>query len=363
MDTLRERRRQEELLKVAEQAAEWLIALDEGGVQERAACAAWLEESPLHVEMFLRASAVNQMGDLLDPADRKKMVESAAVNGESHSNVIVLDAPKPDIRKISQVRHETRGRLRRIASVAAAAAAVSIGIWSFVAGPYSWERYATTVGEQRTVELADGSVVYVNTDTRMNVRYTDRAREIRLRSGEALFKVERDSQRPFRVHVGDTVVQAVGTQFNVYRRSGEIKVAVIEGVVQVSKEGNSLLPAVTPHGDMESIGTPKRLSAGQALKVAANGKLARAVRVNVGQVTAWRQGRLVFEWETLGTIADEFNRYNRSPQLRVEGEGVRGRRYTAVFDADNPQTLLRFLAQDSELKFAAEGDDFVIRGR
>jgi hypothetical protein len=47
----------------------------------------------------------------------------------------------------------------------------------------------------------------------------------------------------------------------------------------------------------------------------------------------------------------------------VEGDKVGQRRYTAVFDADNPQTLLRFLSKDENLKFAAEGDDFVIRAR
>jgi transmembrane sensor len=85
--------------------------------------------------------------------------------------------------------------------------------------------------------------------------------------------------------------------------------------------------------------------------------------VNIAQITAWRQRRLVFEWETLAAIAAEFNRYNRTPRIRVEGDAVGARRYTAVFDADHPQTLLKFLSRDPDLTFATEGDDFVIRGR
>ena len=81
------------------------------------------------------------------------------------------------------------------------------------------------------------------------------------------------------------------------------------------------------------------------------------------EALAWRERRLVFKAERLDAIAAEFNRYNRVPQIRVEGDSVRTRRYTAVFDADNPQTLLKFLAKDNDLKFAAEGDDFVIRAR
>src|SRR4051812_29904582 len=95
MDHSRDKRRQDELLKVAEQAAEWLIALEEGGVEERSACAAWLEESPLHVEMFLRASAVDQMGELLSAEDRRRLVDRVAeVDG---SNVVGLEMDSSNV--------------------------------------------------------------------------------------------------------------------------------------------------------------------------------------------------------------------------------------------------------------------------
>lgn len=359
MDTVRDTRRQEELVKVAEQAAEWLIALDEGGPSEHAAFSEWIEESPLHVEMFLRATAVNRMGELLDPADRKKLVGSV-ISGVSHSNVISLEAsPSHAIEALATEalpsRDLRRRRIRRIAGFATAAALLLITagavLWRSQAG---WDTYTTKVGEQRVVQLADGSVVYVNTDTRIDVRYSESARELKLRSGEALFKVEHDSKRPFRVHVGDATVQAVGTQFNIYRRPSQTTVAVIEGVVQVSAAQN--VATTSARG-------AKRLAAGQAVNVAADGPIERPVAVNVAQVTAWRQRRLVFEWETLEAIAAEFNRYNRAPQIRIEGDGVRERRYTAVFDADSPQTLLKFLARDADLKFAVEGDDYVIRTR
>src|SRR5689334_10029992 len=71
-------RRRDELLKVAEQAAGWLIDLEEGGAKERAAFAAWLEESPLHVEMFLRASSVDCLMELLAPEDVKALVQSTS---------------------------------------------------------------------------------------------------------------------------------------------------------------------------------------------------------------------------------------------------------------------------------------------
>ena len=368
MDTVRERRHQEELLKVAEQAAEWLVVLDEGAPRDRAAFAAWIEESPLHVEMFLRASAVNQIGELVAPADRAKLLESVLSRAHD-SNVVALDSTPPPVPAA-----RVAGFRRHWQWVAGIVAVVSVAVWVFVAGPYSWQRYATAVGEQRALALSDGSLVYVNTNTRVDVRYSKHAREIQLRSGEALFKVEHDPSRPFRVHVGDTVVQAVGTQFNIYRRATDTTVAVIEGVVQVSKDGDlsasgeaqgsaDVAASVATMSNAKSPHHTERLAAGQAMNLAADGVMATPSAVNVAQVTAWRQRRLVFEWATLDAITQEFNRYNRTPHIRVEGDSVRARRYTAVFDADNPQTLLKFLAKDGELRFAAEGDDFVIRGR
>jgi transmembrane sensor len=126
---------------------------------------------------------------------------------------------------------------------------------------------------------------------------------------------------------------------------------------------NHSIPLAAGNAQAQSAHRLKRLGAGQGVSLTADGAIGRPVAVNAEHVTAWRHRRLVFEWETLEAIAEEFNRYNRAPRLRVEGEGVRTRRYTAVFDADNPQTLLKFLAKDSDLMFAAEGDDFVIRGR
>ncbi|HEY0938474.1 MAG TPA: FecR domain-containing protein [Steroidobacter sp.] len=363
---LTDRPRQDELLKVAEQAAAWLIELEDGGVRERAACAAWLEESPLHVEMFLRAGAVDRLPELMAPNDVKALVQK---NWGEDSSVVELPRTLARDPRASRppARREMNPKARWGGIAAAVLLLVAGGVWFGLLGPGSWESYETQVGEQRVVSLADGSMIYVNTDSQVDVRYTQTARDVRLRNGEALFKVERDVQRPFQVQVGDTVVRAVGTEFNVYRRSTGTKVAVVEGLVQVFKSDSESSVAhtasTTRDAPIDSSPNTERLAAGQGVSLDKDGTLQKPTAVNVAQVTAWRQRRLVFEWQTLEEITAEFNRYNRAPKIRVEGEEIRRRRYTAVFDADNPQTLLKFLSKDDHLKFSAEGDDFVIRAR
>src|SRR5687767_11767497 len=84
----------------------------------------------------------------------------------------------------------------------------------------------------------DGSVVYLNAQSRLRIAYSDRRREVKLLDGEALFIVEKDSKRPFNVIAGATLVQAVGAQFNVRRRDRLILVSVVEGKVRVEGDGD-----------------------------------------------------------------------------------------------------------------------------
>jgi transmembrane sensor len=101
--------------------------------------------------------------------------------------------------------------------------------------------YETAISQQRTVTLADGSAVQLNTHTRLEVQLSGKLRELHLLEGEALFTVAHDTTRPFEVHVGEAVVRAVGTQFNIRRDVRDTTVSVLEGAVHVS--------AITSGGD------------------------------------------------------------------------------------------------------------------
>lgn len=75
-----------------------------------------------------------------------------------------------------------------------------------------------------------------DTQSRVRVAFSRTNRDVYLEKGQAIFKVKDDAARPFRVRVDRAVIQAIGTQFDVYRRADRLDVAVIEGRVQVSSE-------------------------------------------------------------------------------------------------------------------------------
>lgn len=324
--------------RIAEEAAEWLEELRSGDPQTHAGFAAWIRRSPRHIEEFLLMKALDSEGARIDP-ERRLSVED--ILAEARENVVALKKVAPTRAR----RSSTWINARWIAVAAVLVAALGIG-W-LVKAPLSGQRLVTDVGEQRAVELDDGSIVQLNARTRLEVAFSHRRREIRLLEGEAFFKVAHDTSRPFVVHSGAAVIQAVGTQFNVYRHENSTTVSVIEGRVKVS-------PAATDSAPI--------FSAGEEARVATAGTLLRAP-ADVAAATAWRQRRLVFRSNPLSEIVSEFNRYNRGTQILIEGEAVRARRYGGTFDADDPQSFIDFLRPDENLEIVARPGEIRIRAR
>ena len=175
-----------------------------------------------------------------------------------------------------------------------------------------WSTYEIGIGGFRRVPLSDGSVVDVNTDSEVRIRLSNGVREIHLVRGEARFKVAHEPNRPFVVQAGDTVVRAVGTEFDirVFRRE-HVSVAVIEGAVRVNH--HSPQPAL-----LRAFGAPLAVSGSGAILVAGNEATDIAGGVSIAQLSdaetrfydGWRHGRLLFEDSPLEQVVAEFNRYH-----------------------------------------------------
>jgi transmembrane sensor len=323
--------------RIAAEAAEWLIRLEEDSSPGcRQEFASWLKHSPSHMDEFLLVTSVYRA---MGGADPERKIDPIRLMQESEPPIVPLSGDADPI----QPGNPRRKRLV-VSSLAAAAVFLSMLLWWGVPRTTGTDStYATTLGEQRSVKLPDGSIVFLNTKSRIRTAFSGAAREVHQLEGEALFVVERDPQRPFRVLAGSTVVQALGTQFNVYRRGESVEVSVIEGRVEVS-----------------SGAVPAPLNAGEEAHVSHSGRITTQPAEDVARAVAWRQRQLIFQSRPLGEIAEEFNRYN-SMQLSVEGGTLAQRRVTGVFDADRPEALLKFLRTDPALEVEQQGSAIVIR--
>lgn len=353
----------DEDLLASERAFEWLRLLETGDARDTEAFYAWISRSPQNGGEVLIATstelAVRQLfkGKRVDADRFLSMSANVLAIGDSSS------PRKPPAR---------RRRLRLFSVAGLGLAAATAALFLNPALVRNWlhpNEYVTSVGEQRAIQLPDGSAIAINTRSSVRIAFSAGARDVYLDEGQALFTVAKDPSRPFRVHVGGsaaagstalagTVIQAVGTKFDVRRRTDRIDVAVVEGVVQIRARDQtrpSLGQTVT------EVDALTKVAAGQSVNIVKSGLVTPPAPINLSDVSAWQQRRLVFTDDTLSDIAEEFSRYNRSPQIRIEGDALRTRRFSGVFDADNPEGLLLYLAMDKSVVMDRDGDDVVIR--
>jgi transmembrane sensor len=323
-----------------EQAAYWLRVLrDEPTLEQHATFLKWMNASPRHVNEFAFAQEVDNR---LQRFHRVHHVDVDAL--------------------IERSKQERRFRQWRAWTARIAASIAVLGVLSaaVVIRHRTPETYITRE-KQHLIDLADGSVVALNAQSQMRVVFSDETRDLYLERGQGIFRVRHDAKRPFRVHAGTAVVEAIGTQFDVCVAGDRTMVAVVEGVVQL-KSGSSTTSAT----EEESIpvGLPI-LSAGQSATIRHDGYTEEVKAIDVVAATAWRQAQeqLEFKNEPLAQIASEFNRHNAMPKLRIQGDELRARRFILVFKNSSPQSLLNYMAQDPALEFVREGDDILIRER
>lgn len=167
--------------------------------------------------------------------------------------------------------------------------------------------YETGVGERRIVALPDGSRISLDSDTEVQVHYTEHARTLDLDRGRARFDVAHDVTRPFTVTAGTETVVAVGTSFNVEKIGKKILVTLIQGHVVIK----SAVPEDEPK---EKSKPPVSLTAGQKMVASLDNKPVVA-QANLQAATAWEAGHLVFEDTTLAEAVARVNRYTEKPVI------------------------------------------------
>ena len=204
--------------------------------------------------------------------------------------------------------------------------------------------YETLRGEQRRYVLADGSAIHLNTDTAIAVSFSDGERRLELSRGQALFSVAHDPSRPFVVAAGQMSVRALGTEFEVFLRGDDVRVAVTDGIVEVRESGK-------PADDPDRLAT--KLARGQQATFTRVAVLQPVQTANISQVAAWRTGKLIFASTPLAEAVDDFNRYTEK-QILIADNKLDGLRISGVFRNSDSDQFVRALAAQFPITFRVE---------
>jgi len=295
-------------LSTLEAAAHWYVRLNAGTPDEALLrnWQAWLGQHPANARAWARVEKVQaQMGQL--------PVEVA-------------------LPTLAGVRARRRAVLKTLSLLLAAGAAGWI-VRDSSTGQALLADLRTGKGERRTLTLADGSTLQLNTDSALDIDFDDRQRLLRLHHGELSVQTASDTRaRPFLVQTAEGQVRALGTRFCVRSDAGISRVSVQQHAVEIRPR--------------DQAGQVLRLEAGQSVRF--DSQRIAAPEASAPGADAWTQGMLtVIEWR-LGDFVAELRRY-RSGVVRCD-ERVADLRLSGAFPIDDTDTLLENLAASLPVK-------------
>jgi transmembrane sensor len=324
---------------ITQQAADWFVAnRAELSQQQRDAFSAWLRASPLHVEEYLGVAVTAR--DLKEACDLPDNSIDAVVARARADDTSLIRPIWP--RVLAPFGELLSFDWQKAAVSVAALGAVGFGfvaLWHFglsrgvsFADQLVTQQFSTLHGELQTIRLTDNSVLHLNTDSAVTVRYSHTERSVTLTAGEADFEVVHEPARPFRVFAGAAEVTDVGTVFDVRLRNDAAVVTVLQGRVAVS---NTSPNRSRPSQIVE-------LGAGEQISVADQSLPTAPISVDAERTTAWLHRQIMFEREPLERVATEFNRYSPKP-IEIATTALKGLQISGVFATDDTEAFIAFL--------------------
>lgn len=281
---------------IKDQAADWLQRREfwNWSSQDQSDLDAWIAQSPAHEIAFVRMEAAWRRTERLG-ALRKPMRQTQ---------------PRP--------RGGRWPILMR--TIAATFAVVAIGATGFFfASQPSEKTFVTPIGGRETLKLADGSVIQLNTDTLITLRFNERERHVELKRGEAYFEVHHNSALPFEVIAQGHRITDLGTKFLVRADRGELEVSLVEGKARIDTT------------DMRDQAHSAVLSPGDvAVATAGSLSVVRKSQTTLQTELSWQRGVLVFDNVTLAEAVGELGRYNRRKFVIADPTIARRTIYGAV---------------------------------
>lgn len=313
----------------------------------------------------------------LEPAEREQLAEWLAQDARNGSTLVSLAQAWDDMESLRSLSglidlrqiQDRRNSDRKYRSVAVGALVIVMAIFAAWATSFdttipknqavessqlittprpasgAWTTtLATAVGERQTANLPDGSVITLNTRTKIRAETVSGTRHVDLIEGEATFSVAHDPEHPFVVMAGGHKIRAVGTKFNVRRHAdNSVSVIVTEGKVvfgSTSKDSSYLV-------------------AGERVDlINADYRVSEVSKNAIDEALAWHHGSIVFQGETLEQALEEVSRYS-DKRFTIDDPSLRSLRIAGVYRTDNTDALLASLRANLDL--SVEQDRSTVR--
>lgn len=295
--------------ELLQQAAQWFAVMQSESVteQERKAWQHWLSSSEQHHQAWQKVESISHRFIDLPVAASRAALDSSAKSAIT----------------------------RRQALKTFAFFFVSSGIVWQVARQRHWDaQYRTARGEIRQLDLDDGSRLWLNTASAVDVTFSPTLRQIVLHSGELYIETAADTRKRKRPLVVDTRfgrLQALGTRFNVRQGEDRTLLSVMQAAVEIRLKHN----ASNVHPQV------KRVKSGQ--QVSFNANTLQPVVSLASSSSAWIKGVIVADNMRLDDFINELNRYHKG-HLGYH-PAVAGLRLVGAYPVNDVERILAALEQ------------------
>lgn len=296
--------------ELSNEALEWIVRLHSGEARKRdwTAFAAWRAQSADHEAAAAEAEAL--------------WSDASELHWDPETGLVRPGRPaKPGISR--------RTMLGGIAGVSLGTAGA---LWASGAFRPLVSDHATGIAELRTLELPDGTHVWLNAMSALNLDFSPVRRGVVLLEGQAYFEVAPNPTRSFEVRARGTTVAAIGTAFDVdcNLADGRVGISVTENSVRVQ----------TPSG---SASDNIILSEGRKVVVSGSGRIGPVVQQERGVATAWKTGMLIAENLELQDVIAALRAYHKG-WIVIQDGSVKSLRVNAVLDLRTPNASIDALA-------------------
>lgn len=313
--------------RVLEEAAAWFTRLKQSSVSE-----ATIEEFFAWRELPVNAEAYAEVVARWRQADRVR----------NDPELVALT--EAALRKETLLTRLRRLLRRPLLPLSLATLALG-GLLVLLVAQFRPQIYETDVGAQQIVRLDDGSVLRLNTDSKVAIRFGRTQRTVRLLRGEGFFEVAHDPGRPFVVEAGATRVRALGTKFDVRRLRAGTQVTLLEGRVQVTRSSRPETWTLKPNQ-----------------QITVNGTVAPPRGMDATAASSWTTGHIRFHETPLAAAVAEMNRYSRT-KIVLDADHLVDIRVNGMFETGNTQAFLSAVTELFGLEAVTTSDGYVLRSR
>lgn len=325
----------------------------------------WLEESDEHKEEFGKIALLwDKTGTLPTPLSPDLISEWEKLKDKLTKNTDQIPEKSYRIYTISDQNFDEPVKTKYFSEYfkkhivltrAAAIILISLIAYQFISLPIpqkfnnqiqesKFYEFVTQKGEKATIPLADGSIVYLNADSKLTYpQFFDEHKRLLKLEGEAYFSVKSDPEKLFVVQTGDKFTEVKGTEFNVRFRKNKLSVVVTKGVVVLYNQDSSKFVD---------------LRKGELITSTSNG-FTQPIKVDTRLYTAWRENKLSFVATPLSDVLEEIERFYNVETL-CKNNKILDRKLTGYFDSNLLDEILTKISLALDFKFQRKGKKIII---